>query len=172
MVIWMAYPTLSMNQKISVQESWPEEATFCWGCGKNNEHGLKLKSYWNEDETIATWEPKDHHLAFPGILNGGIIATLIDCHATGTANAAAHKSSKDELSHFMYVTASLSVKFLRPTPLHRPVTLKARVTDISDKRIAVYCELYSDDTLCATGEIVTARVDTDKFLKQVRHCNL
>lgn len=158
-----------MNYRLSVQDSWPEEATFCWGCGKNNPHGLQLKSYWDRDETIAIWEPKEHHLAFPGILNGGIIATLIDCHATGTANAAAHKASEDESYHFMYVTASLSVKFLKPTPLHRPVTLKARVTDMSNTRITVGCNLYSDDTLCATGVVVTARVDTHKFLKQEGH---
>lgn len=155
-----------MNHRISVQESWTEEATFCWGCGKKNKHGLQLKSFWDGDETIATWEPQEYHLAFPGILNGGIIATLIDCHATGTANAAAHKSGDDGSYHFMYVTASLSIKFLKPTPLHRPVTLKARVVARSENRITVSCELYSDSTLCATGEVVTARVDTDKFLKQ------
>ena len=149
-----------------IQDQWPEEGTFCWGCGKNNEHGLQLKSYWEHDETVAVWEPKEHHLAFPGILNGGIIATLIDCHGTGTANAAAHKASDDSDQHFMYVTSAISVKYLKPTPLNKPVTLRARVTEMGEKKIKVSCDLYSGDVKCATGEVFTVRVDQRLFLKE------
>jgi acyl-coenzyme A thioesterase PaaI-like protein len=148
----------------TIQEKWPEFATFCWGCGKNNEHGLQLKSYWNDDEAVATWTPKEHHLAFPGILNGGIISTLIDCHGTGTANASAHKNESTNY-HFMHVTASLFVKFLRPTPLDKPVTLRARVIETGTRHIKVTCSLYSGDIECATGEVVTVRVDSAKFLQ-------
>ena len=149
-----------------IQDQWPEEGTFCWGCGKNTEHGLQLKSYWEHDETVAVWEPKEHHLAFPGILNGGIIATLIDCHGTGTANAAAHKASDDSDQHFMYVTSAISVKYLKPTPLNKPVTLRARVTEMGEKKIKVSCDLYSGDVKCATGEVFTVRVDQRLFLKE------
>ena len=148
-----------------IQDTWPEQGTFCWGCGKNNERGLHLKSHWEDDETVAVWEPKEHHTAFPGIMNGGIIATLIDCHGTGTANAAAHRASNNLDQHFWYVTGGLSVKFLRPTPLHRPVTLKAQVKEMSDKKIIVSCELYSGEMKCATGEVTTVRVDLDRFLQ-------
>jgi len=148
-----------------IQDQWPEEGTFCWGCGKNNEHGLQLKSYWEDDEAIAVWKPEDHHLAFHGILNGGIIATLMDCHGTGTANSAAHKAAGDSGSHFMHVTGGISVKYLRPTPLNNPVTLRARVTEMSEKKIKVSCDLYSDDVKCATGEVMTVRVDQQQFLK-------
>ncbi|MGY5876146.1 MAG: PaaI family thioesterase, partial [Candidatus Thorarchaeota archaeon] len=106
----------------SIQDAWPEEGSYCWGCGKNNEHGLQLQSFWDGEEVVATWTPKEHHLAFPGVLNGGIIATLIDCHGTSTANAAAHKAAEDTDIHFMHVTAGISVKYLRPTPLDKPVT--------------------------------------------------
>ena len=147
-----------------IQDSWPHEGTFCWGCGKNNEHGLQLKSYWEDDIAIATWQPKEHHLAFPGVLNGGIISTLIDCHSTGTANAAGHKMYGEDDYSFMYVTASISVNLLRPTPLHKPVTLRAWVNDTTEKRISVSCELFSDDTKCATAEVVCVRVDTKRFL--------
>jgi len=135
------------------------------GCGKNNTHGLQLKSYWEDDEAVATWEPKEHHLAFPGILNGGIIATLIDCHGTGTANAAAHKDAGDTNQHSMHVTGRISVKYLRPTPLNRPLTLRAHVTEMNENKITVSCDLYSNDTKCATGEVVTVRVDQALFLK-------
>jgi len=143
-----------------IQDLWPEIGTFCWGCGKNNPHGLQLKSYWADEETVAMWQPKDYHLAFPGVLNGGIIATLIDCHATGTANAVAHRNSMtDKSNHFVYVTGSLQVKYLRPTPLAKPVTLKARVMDATDRKMTVTCSLYSDGIECATGEVVAVRID-------------
>ncbi len=151
--------------KETIQDHWPQEATFCWGCGKNNEHGLQLKSYLEGEETVATWKPKDHHLAFPGILNGGIIATLIDCHATGTANALAHREEGTD-DHTMHVTASLSVKFLRPTPLGEPVTLRARVKESSGRRMTVSCSLFSGEQECAQGEVVTASVDMNRFLKK------
>jgi acyl-coenzyme A thioesterase PaaI-like protein len=138
---------------------------FCWGCGKNNEQGLRLQSYWDDDETVATWTPKDHHLAFPGVLNGGIIATLLDCHGTGTANAYAHKrSSPGSNAHSLHVTSSLSVKFLRPTPLDSPVTLRARVVETDGNTTRVSCTLSSGGVVCVTGEVVTARVDMEKFL--------
>lgn len=149
-----------------IQDLWPEEGTYCWGCGKNNKHGLQLKSYSEDDnEVVATWEPKEHHLAFPGILNGGIIATLIDCHGTGTANAAAHKATSDLEQHFMHVTGGISVKYLRPTPIDKPIQLRARVTEMSESRIKVSCDLYSGDVNCATGEVVTVRVDQQLFLQ-------
>lgn len=125
-----------------------------------------MKSYWEDDnEVVATWEPKEHHLAFPGILNGGIIATLIDCHGTGTANAAAHKATSDLEQHFMHVTGGISVKYLRPTPIDKPIQLRARVTEMSESRIKVSCDLYSGDVNCATGEVVTVRVDQQLFLQ-------
>ncbi len=124
-----------------------------------------MKSHWEDDETVAIWEPKEYHLAFPGVLNGGIIATLIDCHGTGTANAAAHKAAKDFNQHFFHVTAGISVKYLRPTPIDKPVTLRARVTEMGEDKIKVSCDLYSDEVMCATGEVLTVRVDPSVFLK-------
>jgi acyl-coenzyme A thioesterase PaaI-like protein len=148
----------------AIQDIWPYEGTLCYGCGKNNEHGLQLKSYWDDEETVAVWEPKAHHTAFSGILNGGIIATIIDCHGTGTANATAHKTEGNDGGHFMYVTSGLSVRFLRPTPIDRPVTLRARVTDINGPKMTVTCSLYSGDDKCATGEVYAVRVSQDTFL--------
>jgi acyl-coenzyme A thioesterase PaaI-like protein len=148
----------------AIQDMWPESASFCWGCGRNNQHGLQLKSYWEDDETVATWTPKEFHTAFPGILNGGIIATIIDCHCVGTANAAAHRQS-GSMEHSFHVTASLSVKFLRPTPLDRPVTLRARVKKTQGRQTIVTCTLFSDGIECATGKVVAVSVDPHRLLK-------
>ena len=151
-------------EKESVQDRWPHEATFCWGCGKNNEHGLHLKSYWDDDDTVATWTPKEHHLAFPGVLNGGIISTIIDCHGTGTANAYHHRLDEAN-THDMHVTSSLTIKFLKPTPLDKPVTLRARVRETDGRKTIVDCDLYSGGEKCVLGEIVTVRVNFTQFLK-------
>jgi acyl-coenzyme A thioesterase PaaI-like protein len=149
--------------KSPIQDEWPEAGTYCWGCGKNNTHGLQLKSYWDGEETVATFIPQEHHLAFSGILNGGIISTIIDCHSTGTAHAAAQKMNADE--NIMHVTASLSVKFKRPTPLDKPVTLRARIKKVDGNRITVSCDLYSGSTICATGEVVTVGVNPNTFIR-------
>ena len=149
----------------AIQDSWPHEGTFCWGCGKNNTHGLQLKSFWDEEETVATFVPNEQHLAFPGILNGGIIATIIDCHATGTANAAGQKQEgMTPTGHLMYVTGSLYVKYLKPTPVDKPVTLRAQVKEIEGNKITVTCALYSEQTKCAIGEVVAFGIDSNKFL--------
>ena len=73
-----------MNKK-SFQEYYPDELSYCYGCGRLNEHGLKLKSYWDGEETVAIFHPRPYHIAIPGYVYGGLIASLIDCHGTGSA---------------------------------------------------------------------------------------
>ncbi|MFX1483360.1 MAG: PaaI family thioesterase [Promethearchaeota archaeon] len=148
----------------AIQDEWLERASLCWGCGRNNPQGLHLKSYWNDDETVATFVPDEHHLAFPGILNGGIITTIIDCHCTGTANAFAHKNEGSK--HIIHVTASISVRFHKPTPVDKPVTLRARVKESDGHKTIVTCSLYSGDCECATGEVLTVGVALDDFVKR------
>jgi acyl-coenzyme A thioesterase PaaI-like protein len=150
----------SMTRK-AIQDQWPEWGSVCWGCGRNNEHGLQLKSYWEGDETVARWEPKPYHLAFPGVLCGGIIASLIDCHATNTANSASYKAKGFEIGSETakgYVTGSLFVKYLKPTPVNKMVTLRAKVKSIQGRKVTVTCSLYSDDVECAQGEVVAVEV--------------
>jgi len=134
----------------------------CWGCGTLNDHGLRIKSRWEGDEAVCNWQPDERHSAGPkDILNGGIIATLLDCHSLGTALADAYRMDGREIGtepRMRYVTASLKVEYLRPTPLSRPVTLKARVTERGERRTTVVCSLYSGEDECARSEVVGARV--------------
>ncbi len=146
----------------AIQDGWPEYGTHCWGCGRNNEHGLRIKSHWDNDETVCSWQPEKYHLAFPGSLNGGIIATLIDCHCLNTAHAAALRAQggqqgAEPLS--AYVTGSLSVKYVRPTPVDRPVVLRARVKEMTERKTVVTCSLFSDGVECASGEVVAVKLD-------------
>ena len=143
----------------ALQDQWPDLGADCWGCGKNNEHGLRIKSYWDGEEAVCTWDPKTYHLAFPGYLNGGIIASIIDCHCLNLANAAYAKESGKKLEEVIggYLTGVLNVKFLRPTPI-KTVTLRAKIVEKGEKKIKVSCDLYSDNNLCATGGITAVRL--------------
>ncbi|RLI60232.1 MAG: PaaI family thioesterase [Candidatus Thorarchaeota archaeon] len=143
----------------------PEPAQCCYGCGARNPRGLQLRSYWDDDEVVATWTPEDHHLAPPGILNGGVIATLIDCHATGAANAEAHRWGLVDGFDAMYVTASLHVDYMKPTPLRSSVTLKGRVEEVGERSIMVTCELKSEGAVCARGKVLAVRADTQRFVR-------
>jgi len=155
-----------MEEK-AIQDRWHELDSHCWGCGRSNDQGLQLKSFWDGDEVVATWQPEEYHMAFPGVLNGGTIATLIDCHSVNTANAAACKAEDreyDETPLSGYVTGSLSVKYLKPTPIDGPVSLRARVKEIKKRKITVTCSLFSGETECATGEVIAISVDTSNLL--------
>lgn len=136
----------------------------CWGCGIANEHGLRIKSTWageGAEEAVCEWQPRPYHVASPGIVSGGILATIMDCHCAATAVASAYRAEGRPITAenpLLYVTASLQVTYLRPTPSDAPVVLRARVTDFSEKRITLACSAYSGERECARAEVVTARV--------------
>jgi acyl-coenzyme A thioesterase PaaI-like protein len=143
------------------------ERNKCWGCGASNEYGLHIKSYWSGEEAVCTWKPHKHHMAGPThILNGGIIATIMDCHSICTAIANAYREEGRELNTepFIWcVTASLKVDYLRPTPLDEPVTLKSRVKEIKGRKTVVTCSLFSKDEECVRGEVLAIRVSPDWY---------
>ncbi|HLE24452.1 MAG TPA: PaaI family thioesterase [Thermodesulfobacteriota bacterium] len=143
------------------------ERNKCWGCGSSNEYGLHIKSYWSGDESVCTWKPHQHHMAGPThILNGGIIATLIDCHSVCTAIAAAYREEGRELNtepFIWYVTASLKIDYIRPTPISEPVTLRARVKEMRGRKTIVTCSLLSNGEECARGEVIAIRVSPDWY---------
>jgi len=144
------------------QDIWPEWGSYCWGCGRNNEHGLQIKSYWEGDEAVCTWQPEKHHEAYMGALCGGIIAAIIDCHCTNTAIAAAYRAAGREIGTepiLRYVSGSINIKLLRPARTRKPVTLRAKVKEMKKSKITVFCSLYYQKKLCATGEIVAINLD-------------
>lgn len=143
----------------AIQDKNPEYISHCFGCGRNNEYGLQIKSYWERDEVVCTWKLKEYHLAGNGVLNGGIIATLIDCHCMNTAGAfLLREESNKAIKIGAYATGTLTVKYLYPTPIDNPVVLRARVTDMKVKKIVITCSLYSGEIECARGEVVAIRV--------------
>ena len=137
-----------MNEGKSLQETFAPEG-ICFGCGVKNEKGLRIRSFHNRQETTAEWKAEPHHQAFPGMLNGGIVGALLDCHSNW---AAAHflmkKLGKDTPD--CTVTANYSVKLLRPTPFDATIKLVARVVDSTEDRATVEAELIAGDKVCAT----------------------
>ncbi len=121
----------------------------CYGCGPANPKGLHIRSFVRGDQVVAEWNPEPHHEAFPGVLNGGVIGTLLDCHSNWTA--AWHLMQKaGEASPPCTVTADYHIKLLRPTPTSGPVTLVARVEDATDDRATIWAELIAGGKTCAT----------------------
>ena len=137
----------------------------CFGCGPNNPDGLRIKSRWNEadpNEAVCVWHGKPFHSAGPPeVMNGGIIATLLDCHSICTAFADAYRFEGREIGSdplLWYVTASISIQYLRPTPLGSPVTVRASVVDRRERRTTVAATLESGGEACARAEVVAARL--------------
>jgi len=123
----------------------------CFGCGQANEKGLRLQSYVNGDTVVASWLPSPHHEAFPGVLNGGIIGALLDCHSNWTA-AYQLMIQSNESKPPCTVTAFFNVTLRRPTDSQQAVSLVARVLEIKPDRALIEAKLFSNDELCATCE--------------------
>jgi acyl-coenzyme A thioesterase PaaI-like protein len=143
------------------QDYYPDILSHCYGCGRLNEHGLQIKSRWDGEESVATYMPRDYHTALPGFIYGGLIASLIDCHSTGTAAAAAYKAENrgmDTDPPFRFVTGSLHVDYLRPTPMGVALEIRGKVKEIKGKKVVVECTLSASGQVCAKGEVVAIRM--------------
>lgn len=123
----------------------------CFGCGPANERGLRIKSLPTDGEVIAEWTPEAHHEAFEGVLSGGIIGTLLDCHSNWTAAYHLMKAAGAETPPCT-VTAEYAVKLKRPAPTDAPVHLIARVKSSSEDRAVVEAALEVHGKICATCE--------------------
>lgn len=139
---------------------------LCFGCGPGNVDGLQIKSVWaSTGESVCTYQPEPHHAAGPPrFVNGGILATLIDCHAVCTAIAFAYESEGREIGSeppIWYATASLEVNYLRPTPIESLVEVRARIVESDDRKTRLSCTLSSRGNTCAKGEIVAVRVPAE-----------
>jgi acyl-coenzyme A thioesterase PaaI-like protein len=149
-----------MPQK-AFQDYYPENMSYCYGCGRLNEHGYQIKSYWDGDETICVFEPRPYHIAVPGYVYGGLIASLVDCHGTGTASAAAYRAEgrpMDSLPPRRFLTGSLHVDYKKPTPLGVPLQLRGRVKEVKNRKVVVQIDVIAEGEITAQGEVVAVQV--------------
>lgn len=132
----------------SLQEKYAPNS-ICFGCGPANRQGLHVRSIVKGSEVVASWTPEKHHEAFPGMLNGGIIGALLDCHSNWTA--AWHLMQKTGAEQPpCTVTADYAIKLKRPTPTNGPIELVARVVESLDDRAVIEAELTAGGKVCAT----------------------
>jgi acyl-coenzyme A thioesterase PaaI-like protein len=138
------------------------EHNMCFGCGPGNADGLRIKSYYRESESLCTFHPKPEHAAGPPhVLNGGILATVIDCHGVCTAIAAAYEAESRPIGSdppLWYVTGSLTVDYFLPTPIGDPLFLRARVRESAGRKSWVDVEATSSGKEVARAKVLAVRV--------------
>jgi acyl-coenzyme A thioesterase PaaI-like protein len=123
---------------------------ICFGCGPANPKGLRIKSRWEGDRFVARWRPEPHHQAFPGVLNGGICGTLLDCHSNWCAATTLMKERGVTDEAPTTVTAEFHVKLKRPTPADQELTVVARSVEAKGDMVTVEAELLAGDKVTAT----------------------
>ncbi|HKJ93958.1 MAG TPA: PaaI family thioesterase [Longimicrobiales bacterium] len=150
-----------MSSTPAIQDDYPTDVAHCYGCGRLNEHGHQLKTVWDGDETVSRFTPEPFHTAIPGYVYGGLIASLIDCHGTGTAAAVAQRADGIEIGTGpapRFVTASLHVDYLKPTPLGPELVVRGRAVERSQRKVVVEATVSADGVECARGRIVAVRM--------------
>ncbi len=143
------------------QDYYPDDVSYCYGCGRLNDHGHQIKTYWEGEETVSRFDPKEYHIAIPGYVYGGLIASLIDCHGTGTASAAAYKAENremDSLPAFRFVTASLHVDYVAPTPLGVTLEIRGKVKEVKGRKVVVSVQVLANQKVCARGEVIAVQM--------------
>ncbi len=143
------------------QDYYPEHLAHCYGCGRLNEHGYHVATVWDGEESLTRFTPSEYHTAVPGYVYGGLLASLIDCHSTGTAAAAMYRADvreMDTLPAFRFVTASLLVSFAKPTPLGPEIQIRGRVGEIAGRKVRVVSDLIVDGVVTVTGDVLCVQM--------------
>ena len=144
----------------AIQDLMP--SNHCYGCGPNNDKGMRLKSYWDGDETVCRYQPRPEQCAGPtNYVYGGTIASVIDCHSIGTAISNYYRlegRETGELPEIWCVTGKLSVSYLAPTPIDQELLLRARIREAGERKSIVDCSVTVGDTVTATAEVIAVRV--------------
>jgi acyl-coenzyme A thioesterase PaaI-like protein len=143
------------------QHYYPDHLAHCYGCGRLNSDGHQIQSYWKGEESICLFQPDAKYISIPGYVYGGMLASLIDCHGTGTAAAAAYRAegrSMDSEPALRYLTASLRIDYLKPTPLGIVLEVHGRVKEVSGRKVVIEEWITADHEVTVRGELVAVQV--------------
>lgn len=150
-----------MTQK-SFQEYYPDSYAHCYGCGTLNEHGHHIQSHWDGDESVCHFMPKPYHISIPGYVYGGLLASLIDCHGTGTAAAALYNAAKEQDPNAdpntRTLTASLHVDYLKPTPLGIELEVRGKVKELKGRKVIVEEWIVANGIITVRGQVIAVQV--------------
>lgn len=142
----------------AIQDIYPDDVAMCYGCGRLNDRGHHFRTGWDGENTITIYTPEPEHTAIPGFVYGGLLASLIDCHGTGSASLFLHIKNGHEIGDGTepprFVTASLKIDFLKPTPHGVPLKAIGTVTEIHPKKFKVETIVYAEDSEVASGEVI------------------
>ena len=152
-----------MSKELAIQDYYTEQSSHCYGCGRLNKDGHHIKTYWDIDTggTYAVFHPRPYHTGMPGFVYGGLLASLIDCHGTGSASAAMYHSlgeSYDAKPGHRFVTGTLSVRFIKPTPLGPPIELRGEIKEIKGRKVTVAIDVVVSGELCVQGEVIAIEI--------------
>ncbi len=160
-----------MSEPKAFQDYYPDHLAYCYGCGRLNEHGYHIRSFWDGDETVAYFTPQPYHIAVPGYVYGGLLASLIDCHGTGTAAAAAYRAAgrpMDSEPALRFLTASLHVEYLKPTPLGVQLEIRGRPKEVKGRKVVVEEWIIARGEITVRGEVVAVQVPDELVLEIIR----
>ncbi len=146
------------------QDYYPEHLAHCYGCGRLNEHGYRIKTRWDGEQSLTTFSPAPFHTAIPGFVYGGLLASLIDCHSTATASAAMYRHEQramDTLPGYRFVTGTLAVRYVKATPLGPTLEVRGDVVEIQGRKVTVASTVWVDGTATVTGEVVAIQMPDD-----------
>ena len=155
-----------MFDSMAFQDYYPDHLSHCYGCGRLNRYGLQIKSYWDGDQTVCRFKPRSYHTAIPGYVYGGVIASIIDCHSTGSAAAAAYRAERrpmDSLPALRFLTAALQVDYLKPTPIDDTLELRSSIDEIKGRKVIVSTQMHVANQLCARGRVIAVQVPDHLF---------
>jgi acyl-coenzyme A thioesterase PaaI-like protein len=134
---------------------------WCYGCGRLNDEGHHIRSFWDGDEAVCHFMPEAKHISIPGYVYGGLLASLIDCHGTGTAAAAGYRAehrSMDSEPALRYLTAALRVDYVQPTPLGVMLEVRARVKEVQGRKVRIEEWILAGGQETVRGELVAVQV--------------
>ena len=148
------------------QDYYPDNYSYCYGCGRLNKKGMHIKSQWDGEEGVCSFTPDENKTGgFPDFLYGGLIASLIDCHCAGTAAAAKLKKDGFDIgqkSMSRFVTASLKVDYIKPTPVGVELEIRASVQEVKRRKIILYATVSASGIITAKGEAVMVLIPEDE----------
>jgi len=148
--------------EMAFQDYYPDNYAHRYGCGRLNEKGHQIKSFWDGDESVCRIVPEKHYTgSMKNILYGGMIASFMDCHAAGTAAAAKARELEIEMKPGAmprFITASITVDYLTPTPVGTEVELRARVEEIKGRKVTVKVTLSTEGTVHAEGQLIMVQI--------------
>lgn len=148
----------------AIQDEYPEDFSWCYGCGRKNEQGYHFRTGWDGDQTLTIYTPREEHTALPGFVYGGLIASLIDCHGTGSASLALHRKNGhepgDNVEPPRFVTGSLHIDFIKPTPKNGALQAVGTVEEVHPKKFNVHTQVFAEGKVCAKGKVVAVVMPT------------